>query len=170
MKVDNTKLVSFAAPCGSASRAREKRRKNGPDPKPLRSDEFPDGLPSLFGDDWSRVDIANKLYKFVAEAIPILNSLGIAWIVENPSNSLMWLTFVFKPMMSDMEKFNCRFINIQMCMHGGQRDKRTALLFSKLLDLSEMEVQCDKQHEHLPWGLTKEGVFATAGERNYPVT
>jgi hypothetical protein len=30
-------------------------------------------------------------------------------------------------------------------------------------------VQCDKMHEHLPWGLTKDGVFATAGERNYPV-
>ncbi len=123
----------------------------------------------MLDDDWSRVETANKLYKFVAEAIPILNELGIAWIVENPSNSLMWLTSFFKPIMSDMDKYNCRLINTQMCMHGGQRDKRTALLFSKLLDLSEMELQCDNQHEHLSWGLTKEGVFATAGERNYPV-
>lgn len=42
------KYVHFAPPCGTASRAREIRRK-GCDPKPLRSDEEPDGLPHLTG-------------------------------------------------------------------------------------------------------------------------
>ena len=40
-------LTWFAPPCGSASRALEIRRKHGSDPKPKRSDEWPDGLPDL---------------------------------------------------------------------------------------------------------------------------
>ena len=40
-------LAWFAAPCGSASRARDIRRNHGPDPQPLRSEAFPDGLPGL---------------------------------------------------------------------------------------------------------------------------
>jgi hypothetical protein len=43
----SARLVWLSAPCGSASRAREIRRKNGPDPQPLRSDVYPDGLPNL---------------------------------------------------------------------------------------------------------------------------
>ena len=52
---ESVAYVHFAPPCGTASRARDKRRKNPDgtpaaiDPKPLRSDEFPDGLPSLIG-------------------------------------------------------------------------------------------------------------------------
>eukprot|EP00973_Karenia_brevis_P053110 7383097-Karenia_brevis.AAC.1 len=41
--------VMLDPPCGTASRAREIRRRSGPDPKPLRSETFPDGLPSLSG-------------------------------------------------------------------------------------------------------------------------
>jgi len=44
--------VHFAPPCGTASRAREKRRLGPLDPKPLRSVRHPDGLPSLAGADW----------------------------------------------------------------------------------------------------------------------
>ena len=163
------KLITWAPPCGSASRAREKRRLTGPDPKPLRDDANPDGVPGLVGADLTRVLVANKLYRFVAEAIPVMNSLGIAWIVENPANSLMWQTSFFAPILRDMKNYNCRMLQTQMCMHGGKRDKKTALLHSNLLNLSEMELLCDGKHEHLPWGLTKNGVFATAEERNYPV-
>lgn len=58
-----------APPCGTASRARERRmpfrlRKRGaPEPKPLRSEKFPHGLPSLQGLDKIKVDKANAIYK-----------------------------------------------------------------------------------------------------------
>ena len=155
------KLITWAPPCGSASRARERRRSSGPDPKPLRSDAQPDGVSGLAGPDLARVAVANKLYKFVAEAIPTMSELGIAWIVENPANSLMWQTSFYKPILDNLESSRCRMLHTHMCMHEGRRDKKTASLHSDSLDLSEMALCCDKQHEHLPWGLTKNGVFAT---------
>eukprot|EP00973_Karenia_brevis_P078507 10899711-Karenia_brevis.AAC.1 len=41
MSEKNVVFVHFAPPCGTATRAREIRRK-GVDPKPLRSSDFPD--------------------------------------------------------------------------------------------------------------------------------
>ena len=55
-------------------------------------------------------------------------------------------------------------------MHGGQRDKKTSLLYGGKVNLSCMAIMCDGSHSHLPWGLAKDetGLFATAQERNYP--
>ena len=59
-------LLTFAPPCGTAARCREIRRKVGPDPKPLRSDEEPDGISQLDEPGWEtdreRVRKANALY------------------------------------------------------------------------------------------------------------
>ena len=71
----NVKYVSMAPPCGTASRARERRLKTKDgrraqiDPQPLRSEEFPDGLPSLGQLDAQRVKAANTLYRKVAELV-----------------------------------------------------------------------------------------------------
>ena len=61
------KLALIAPPCGSAARCREIMRKFGPEQKPPRPDDYPDGLPELDGNDKERVEHANTLYKFVAE-------------------------------------------------------------------------------------------------------
>ena len=62
-----------------------------------------------------------------------------------------------------------QWMNTQMCMHGGERDKKTSLLYGGCWNLSKLAVMCDRSHEHKPWGLlSKGGGFATAGERNYP--
>jgi len=55
-------------------------------------------------------------------------------------------------------------------MHGGARDKKTALMHSAKLDLKVMARMCDNSHTHLQWGATKANgtVFATAAERVYP--
>eukprot|EP00973_Karenia_brevis_P042830 5929090-Karenia_brevis.AAC.1 len=86
------KYVHFAPPCGTATRAREIRRSNGPDPKPLRSDQYPDGLPSLTGAAKDKVDSANELYQFVSAAVVKLTQNCIAWSIENPERSYMWST------------------------------------------------------------------------------
>jgi len=166
---NNTTVVSFAPPCGTSSRSREIRRRFGPDPKPLRSDEFPDGLPSLTGKGKERVEAANALYKFTADAVLKLHHLGISWFVENPSNSLMWKTLWFKSLLTLLAG-GCSWMNTQMCMHGGDRDKKSSLLHGGELCLMKMAVMCDKNHAHKPWGsLPGGGGFATAAERNYPL-
>ena len=61
IKKKKVKVIFGTSPCGSASAARNIRRKFGPDPKPLRSAQYPDGLPGLSEADQKRIDIANDL-------------------------------------------------------------------------------------------------------------
>ena len=69
--------VWLAPPCGTASRARDKRvplrlqRQGVPDPKPLCSEQHPEGLPGLGPTDLIRVQAANKLYSFSADVFEI---------------------------------------------------------------------------------------------------
>ena len=157
--------IRFATPCGTASRAREKRLRSGYDPKPLRNDESPDGISELPDRDQERVFQANFLYKFVADACKVLSARGILWSVENPKNSLSWATSWMSAMRAGT---SCREVHFQHCMHGGTRDKRTMLLVSGDLDLSGLTSECDGKHTHSPWGISSGRGFATAQGRNYP--
>ena len=67
IRKQNIKYVHFAPPCGTASAARNIRRK-GIDPKPMKSSGHPDGLPGLSGPSRERFEAANELYKFAARA------------------------------------------------------------------------------------------------------
>lgn len=69
-------VVGFflAPPCGSASRARQiplKRKfgskRNGP--RPLRTDQFPNGIPNLNPSQLSRVSLVNQLYHLTAKLV-----------------------------------------------------------------------------------------------------
>ena len=172
------KVVFMSPPCGTASRAREIRRFKKDargkvlDPKPLRSDDHPDGLPTLYGAGLAKVKAANKLYENMIKLALWSDANKLIWIIENPSNSHMWETKHFKELrtLKWQDKLQrpysrCQFQN---CMHGGDRPKKTTLLNAGI-DLSSLELMCDNSHSHKPWGFTKvEGVFATAEERRYP--
>ena len=56
-------------------------------------------------------------------------------------------------------------VRCDFCMFGGRRLKKTALLSNNHLTHA-LAVQCDGQHEHLPWGVV-EGEFATKQESTY---
>eukprot|EP00435_Cladocopium_sp_Y103_P048195 s286_g14.t1 len=89
----NCKYSHFGIPCGTCSRAREipiEGEANAP--KPLRSPEYPEGLPGLGPQDQERVDLANKVYSACARLIITCIVLGIRWTLEQPSRSLFWLT------------------------------------------------------------------------------
>ncbi len=93
---DRLKLVWMALPCGTSTRAREirvtKPNQDGQviDPKPLRSDEFPDGVPSLSGKAQEKVLAANSLYEFGVAVACWCDEKGISWAIENPKSSHMW--------------------------------------------------------------------------------
>ena len=171
----NVCYVHFGPPCDTASRAREIRRKdaNGGsaevDPRPLRSDEHPDGVSGLPAVDWERVRIANILYKFVASAVIELSRRKIRWTIENPQNSLMWSTSWMQDVLGQLGDA-VQEVHFQMCMHGGQRDKKTTLWYGGFMSLQSLGLTCDKSHAHLPWALTKveHEMYATAQERCYP--
>eukprot|EP00972_Heterocapsa_arctica_P108463 15973710-Heterocapsa_arctica.AAC.1 len=86
-------------PCGTFSRAREKpipqwmRDQGVPRPQPLRSEEFPLGLPDLSQSQLCqvlRVDLASQLAIFCAELAIILCNRKVLFSIENPGNSLIW--------------------------------------------------------------------------------
>ena len=73
-----------APPCGTMSRARDKpiplalRRLGAPCPPPLRSNRFPEGLPSLSGLDLQKVTLANTLADFVGEVMEEFMVWGVS--------------------------------------------------------------------------------------------
>ena len=87
LKQKNLCGVHMAPPCGTASRAREIKRKRGPNPKPLRSPNFPDGFPWLKGVALLKVRCANTLYDLAGQVLDYCVSNNIPVSVENPHRS-----------------------------------------------------------------------------------
>ena len=124
LKKRKVKITFMAPPCGSASAARLIRRKHGPDPKPFRTHRHPDGLPNLGWTDGQRVRSANALYKVAADLALWCQRNGVCWVIENPTNSLMWETTPFVELVAQLKQMGAppRWAHMQMCMHGGSRE------------------------------------------------
>ena len=76
-------------PCGSASRARQipltrkfGSKRNGP--RPLRTDQFPNGIPNLNPSELSRISLANQLYHVTAKLVKWAVEFGCIFVVETP--------------------------------------------------------------------------------------
>lgn len=167
--------VPMAPPCGTSSRAREKpiparlKRLGVPQPKPLRSSQYPLGFPWLRGTDLVRVRLANECYETVAEIFELCVLLGIPAFIENPATSRMWEV----PCIRKLFKLKgVHFTKFHACMHGGDRDKLTALLHN-CPPLCELALRCDGGHSHRPWSVSRSvqggWKFDTASEAEYPL-
>ena len=156
----------FGVPCGTASRARLRRMSNNHHgPPPLRSDRWPLGLPSLTGKNLAKVRAANILYRFTCDLILELDSLSKVWTLENPWNSLLWKT----PYWNDVaSRCNPYMVELDYCMFGGKRKKHAGLA-TNCAAAMELNVCCDGQHEHAPWGF-ESNRFATSMEAEYTPT
>ena len=160
-------LVWLAPPCGTASRARNIPAKNAQGnlfATPLRSDEFPDGLPDLDGIDFDRVLAANSLYELCENVCKLCDKLNIKWVIENPFDSYFWYTTWISLRHQHFQKFF-----LHNCMYGGPRPKRTGLLAN--FDLDSIQAVCDEQHDHAPWrSFSDESIhFHTSEEAAYPI-
>lgn len=146
--------VDGAPPCGAATRAREKPLSEDliaagvHEPKPLRSEEFPRGLPGLTGVDAERVLQANLVYERMAQFLLAYHEAGVYWSVENPSRSYLWLTRWFRRLLRQKGAFEVKF---HQCMHGGRRDKLSSW-WTNMKELQSLARMCSKDHKHLPWG------------------
>ena len=162
--------VHFAPPCGTASRARERRIAGmaGGGPPPLRSTLFPEGLPDLesrLPRAARKVKAANLIYMLIAKIAALLTSRGIPWSLENPHDSLFWYLKYILRLLSD----GVGDVFFHNCMHGGDRDKRTRLRCFPVAAFAGLAADCDRSHVHRPWGFDKvSGEFSTALERVYP--
>ena len=164
--------VHMGPPCGTASRAREKKipqwlkEQGAPEPQPLRSVRFPRGLPGLKENEAVKVEKANAIYDFCCEVAKHCIQNEIGFTIENPTNSYLWYLSDFAMLALEASVHKVSF---HACMWGAKRAKRTSLL-TNMEAMRDMAKECDGQHEHLPWGVRwKDGwSFATAEECEYP--
>ena len=163
-------FVHMAPPCGTCSRALERALPHlpGGGPQPLRSPEHPEGLPDLaqrLPQQHARVLTANAIYSILAQVAKHLITLNIAWAIENPMRSLIWLI----PCILEVISMACvSRVSFQHCMFGGSRPKWTSLFYFPDGIFARLHRECDGQHQHAPWGQTAGGGFATALETVYP--
>lgn len=154
----------FGVPCGTSSKARLRRMsKTQHGPPPLRSVQFPLGLPNVTGTNLARVRSANVLYAFTCRLILTLHRLQKIWTLENPWSSVFWATPYWKAVENAISP---HMIQLDYCMFGGRRKKRTAIA-TACDALLELNITCDDQHDHAPWSFSN-GKFATAKESEYP--
>ena len=173
MNKDRIAWIHFAPACGTASKAREKKLTHLEDEgydvaKPLRSEEFPSGFPTLQGLDKTRVDQANLVYQHTATIIRHAASLHIQCSIETPSNSLFWIVPAIAKLMRDFPGYNVVFDN---CCHGGLR-KKASRWWSLHGWFNSLAVLCDGNHYHASWKPVKHQgrlIYPTAEEAAYPV-
>ena len=89
----------------------------------------------------------------MVELVLFLIGLGVAVTVENPLNSLFWLTSF---MLTLFDKYPGHFTVLQHCMHGGTRDKKSKFLSYNPRKpdtniLESLGILCDGQHQHDSW-------------------
>ena len=145
----NLVYVHLAPPCGTASRAREIRRSKH-DPKPARSEAFPDCVPDLSRTDpvlHKRVMLANALYRLTGELFREVHRKTS--YLRTPPTHLPCLQSVF-----------------DHCQYGGLKPKST-LLKHNMPNLSRLNQRCDGSHQHAAWGRIG-AQWATAEATAYP--
>ena len=167
----------FAPSCGTASKARERLVPGLPkerQPRPLRSEDKPDGLDNLSASEAARVTSANDSYEAAVKLILILIGLGVSVSVENPKNSLFWLTSMIQKLFKAIEGGHETIFH--NCMHGGTRDKATKFWSfnprnPKINLFASLALECDKRHAHQSWRprfAAGSWIFPTKDEAAYP--
>ena len=163
--------VWLAPPCGTASLARlipvvDSLGNVLPSPRPLRSLEWPEGVPGLSGVDLHRVNQANRLYTFSADVCEAAVARVVLVGCENPRNSLFWLT------KAGQRITRCcpRQALLQNCAWGGRRPKWTKIAHndSAFDSLARCCPGPSCSMQHLPWGRSASGNWATSEEAAYP--
>lgn len=167
-------------PCGTSSKARERpvperlRRMGVPSPKPLRSAEYPMGVPQLSELDRLKVEKANVLYQLGLEVVLYLTKRGIIVSVENPFGSWLWAVFIRLTLTKSLEDkriYNSlEMVQFHSCCHGSKRRKDTGWLSTPGV-YTELNAVCQNDHPHEPWGVSwqfGQWRFDTSTESAYP--
>ena len=169
-----------APSCGTASpRARGRKVPGMPlhlQPQPLRSDDYPDGLPNLSEKEQARVDSANASYKATADILSLLIGWNVSVSIENPAKSLFWKTSWIQKLLQRFHDGHDTFLD--HCLHGGARDKASRFWSYNPWRPSEnmlesLALKCDGSHTHKSWKPSiVDGVvsFPTKEEAAYPTT
>ena len=175
-------LSHFAPNCATFSRAREIPIPNVANPpRPLRSEEFPKGIPSELGKlskkALKRLEKDTEMADLSAELCLRIHERGGAFSLEHPGNSLALHLDSWKRLRATDGVYT---IFYHTCMFVGSRRKKIQVLitnrkqFVRLIGRKCHGRVCDRNGEkHLKWRPTTSGgrviQFQTGDEREYPV-
>ena len=112
----------------------------------------------------ARVTSANQLYHITCELAETCIQLGKYFAIENPGRSFMWDTAPFKKL---CQKFSLLEVFFHHCMYGSSRRKLTKFLHN-IPSFQTLEIFCDNNHQHEPWGQSPAGHWRTSEETAYP--
>ena len=135
----------FGTPCNTFSAA----RKDDGGPPPLRSFDWPDGLPHLAGDLFIAVFQGNLFRDRTIEACLILSLLGFDFSIENPLGSLIWATPSFKSFMVATRAFS---VDFDQCAFGAPSMKPTRVVGSHQSLTTALFRKCpgrSRSHRHV---------------------
>ena len=152
--------IHMGIPSNTSERAREKdipkqaKVQGISRPVPLRSADFPAGLPHLSPGDAAKVSRANCLYDLAIDILLYGKQHQIAVTIENPRNSWFWsyVAFKFRKLPSQFRAWHndlC-LVEVDMCMHGGARLQQTRFMCTDEFFRS-LAAQCDNAHSHEPY-------------------
>ena len=147
----------------TSSRARHIQRPGRHSPPVLRTEQFPNGLPSLQGTNALRVQAANELCRRTVVMAKLCHANAVFWSIENPGRSYMWLTHDVAEFLQAHPHFDTFFHH---CQYGSAGRKLTRLVHNIPTFLA-LDKLCDNSHEHEPWGH-QDHQWATALETAYP--
>jgi len=136
-------FAHFSTPCNTYSAA---RKEGDGGPPPLRSAEFPDGLPGLADDHQHQVFLGNIFRDRTCEACSALAFMGFHFSVENPLGSLIWATPKVKELLVWSRGL---FVDLDQCFFGGPSKKPTRLLVSHQIFQSLLAKACPGNHKHV---------------------
>ena len=152
-------FIAAAMSCSTKSRACEKP----PGPRPLRSDQFPRGLPDLHGSDLHRVQADNEASDFALALQQWGADYGLGCLRENPLNSLHWKDPVECFLWSEGSWYDTVY---DACVFMGAR-KKAQKLRHNLPELSMLpSLRCGHVHDTAEWSRTSSG-FPTFAEAEY---
>ena len=173
--------VHVGLPCGTASRAREKKipshlkNQGVPEPPPLRSPRYPLGLANLSPVNEAKVAAANDLFRLCLHVILFCVKRNVLVSVENPGNSLTWAELVellrqeFPRDFADAYNF-LQMVQFHACCFGSKRRKLTGWLGTPKV-FQSLQQHCQGDHEHEPFGVHHvfgQWKFDTSLEAAYP--
>ena len=162
-QLEEVDFIGAAMDCSTKSRAREIPRQfddGRPAPQPLRSIEFPEGLPHLSEADYLRVQTDNIACKFLLDQIQLLADRGGASVRENPWRSLHWYLPQEQAMMATGMWFDKRYSS---CCFMGARAKSQCLRHN-IDEINAWPVlDCHHVHDPREWDPS-----TIDGKRFYP--
>eukprot|EP00438_Fugacium_kawagutii_P027913 Skav231459 [mRNA] locus=scaffold1847:913848:918299:- [translate_table: standard] len=129
--------VSCAPVCGSFSRAIT---------PPVRSREFPRGIPGVSAKKQLKIDEGNQHSLFVAHVVKLCNKMKIAFWIENPFLSHLW----YQPEWLELQPMlKANFFGCDFCRYGAPWRKRTRFYVGRRSLLCGMTKYCSGGHRHV---------------------